>query len=125
MLCAPAQLLTACEREFGMSMPHAALNHVKSVDDVVNYWEGRMVALEEEQAAAAQHFTVAHPPNVFVGGKGRGSELREWLQEHALRPDQLAEDDEDRRIEIDDDEDDEMEADELDLEQSPERRRES
>ena len=123
MLCAPAQLLTACEREFGMSMPHAALNHVKSVDDVVNYWEARLVAVAEEQAAAAQHFTVAHPPNVLVAGKGRGAQLREWLQEHALRPDQLAEDDEDRRIEIDDDEDDEMEADEL--EQSPERRRES
>ena len=80
------QLLTACEKEFGLVMPHGALNEVKSVDDAVSYWERRLAAVEEERIAAAKHYTVQHPPNVVIGGKGRGAVIREWQQQHGVRP---------------------------------------
>ena len=74
------------EREFGVVMPHGALNEVKSVDDAVGYWERRLAAVEEERIAAAKHYTVQHPPNVVIGGKGRGGVMREWWQQHAINP---------------------------------------
>ena len=67
-------------------MPHGALNEVKSVDDAVSYWERRLAAVEEERIAAAKHYTVQHPPNVVIGGKGRGAVIREWQQQHGVRP---------------------------------------
>ena len=104
------ELLTACEREFGLVMPHNALNDVKSVDDIVDYWETRVAQVAEAEEAAAQHFTVAHPANVFIGGKGRGAEIGAWLREHAGHD--AGHDDDAGRLEVleDDDLDDEDEA---------------
>ena len=96
-----------------MVMPHAALNDVKSMDDIVRYWEARHEAAAEASAAAAQHFTVAHPSNVFIAGKGRGPELLEWLEEHGRRGDLDDDDDDDGRgwdeAEEEDDDVDELE----------------
>ena len=102
-LTAP-QLLTACEREFGLAMPHVALDEVKSIDDAVSYWEARFVSIQEAEEAAKKHYTVAAPPNVFIAGAGRGDALREWLQQHGTSPDYHghAEDLDDRLAEEDD-----------------------
>jgi len=104
------EVLTACEREFGLVMPHAALNDVRSVDDAVSYWEGRLSEIAAAEAAAAQHFTVAHPPNVVIGGKGRGEFILEWRRQYARQFDHLAADDSAREsmlAEENDDEEDE------------------
>ena len=85
-LPAKFDLLTACEREFGLVMPHAALNDVASVDDVVRYFEARLDAAADAEAAAARHFSVAHPSNVVIGGKGRKGELRRWMRKNAKTP---------------------------------------
>ena len=56
-LSAKFELLTACEKEFGVPMPHAALNDVASLDDAVRYWETRVEEIAEEEAE-----TQSEPP---------------------------------------------------------------
>ena len=108
------QLLTACELEFGIAMPHGALNDVNSVEDVVSYWEARLSQIAENEAAAARHFTVAHPSNVFVAGKGKGAELQEWLREHTAPGEET--------LEVLDDDDDDDDLDYFEEEEEPEPR---
>ena len=82
-----SQLLTACEREFGVLMPSIALNDVHTVDDAARYWEQRHRELDATRAAAERHWTRDHPSNVTVIGRpqsrsGRqqsNAALREWL----------------------------------------------
>ena len=78
-LSAKFELLTACEKEFGVPMPHAALNDVASLDDAVRYWETRVEEIAEAERAAEKHFTRAHPSNVLIAGPGRAELLQEWL----------------------------------------------
>ena len=75
-------------------MPHAALNDVKSVEDAVRYWEGRLEAAAEAEAAAARHFTVSHPPNLTIVQRGG---LGDWLDQHGHQPhlESMADDDRD------------------------------
>jgi hypothetical protein len=101
------QILTACEREFGVVMPHAALNDVSTVDDAVRYWEARLQSITEEQERAARHYTVVHPPNVVIGGKGRGAIIDEWRAKYA-RPHEI-DDSDGRALDGDDDDDDALE----------------
>lgn len=67
-------------------MPHEALNSVRSIDDVVSYWEARIQSIVEVEEAQKQHFTVAHPPNVFIADKGMGAEFFEWRKQHGGTP---------------------------------------
>lgn len=80
-------LLTACEAEFGMRMPHTALNRVSTVEDAAQWWEERLVAEEERQAAEAQHYTQASPPNVLILENGRADrdDLRDFIMRHRRR----------------------------------------
>ena len=93
-------------------MPHIALNAVQSVEDAVTYWEMRLQEEAEAEAAAANHYTVKHPPNVTIGGEGRGQVITEWRQKHATQHQPLTGDQDNRLADDDEDEDDE-DADEL------------
>ena len=48
--------------------------------------EARLDAAADAEAAAARHFSVAHPSNVVIGGKGRKGELRRWMRKNAKTP---------------------------------------
>ena len=60
----------------------------------------------EAEAATARHYSVAHPPNLTIGGSGRGDIISSWRREHGKRLD-LAPSDEDERALDDEDEEDE------------------
>lgn len=79
------QVLAACEREFGLLMPHASLDGVRTVEEAADYWVARHEAVAESARAHAEHWTRVHPSNVLVEREGeeRGPEvLAEWMREH-------------------------------------------
>ena len=84
-LAAKFDLLTKCETEFGLQMPHIALNDVHNVDDAVRYWETRLEAERDAQLAAEQHFTRNLPPNVVITGhKDDQVPLSTWMHGKSL-----------------------------------------
>ena len=78
-------LLTACEAEFGMRMPHAALNRVSTVEDAAQWWEERLAAEEARIAAEAQHYTNVSLPNLVIMGQGEKEKVRDFIERHSRR----------------------------------------
>ena len=79
------QLLTACERAFGVQIPHTALTEIRSVEDAARYWEQRSEMLAEAQQREQQHWTRAHPSNVKVLKADPTEEsLQEWLSANSI-----------------------------------------
>lgn len=73
------ELLTACEREFNMQMPHAALTELRTIDDAASWWEAHLKALE---AAAV---TELLPPNVRIFNKNQRLEAKEFMALYSRR----------------------------------------
>ena len=78
-LKAKFELLTACEEEFGMRMPHTALNEVQTIDDAARWWAAKIAMVAEAQEKDAQHFTKAQLPNLNFFGKGQQTGLKTWI----------------------------------------------
>ena len=71
-------LLTACEREFGLPMPHSALNEVGTVEHAAQWWEERIAAEEKRRAEEEQHFTNNAPPNLLLLDR-RSEDYKDFL----------------------------------------------
>lgn len=83
-LAAKLELLVACEREFGLRIPHAAMSNIQTVEDAASYWEHRLESVRLAEEAAAAHWTQTHLPNVTVirdaNRLDREVKLQEWLE---------------------------------------------
>lgn len=78
-------LLTACEVEFGIRMPHAALNQVSTVEDAAQWWEERLAAEEARLAAEAQHYTNVSLPNLLIIGQREKGKVRDFIERQSRR----------------------------------------
>ena len=82
MLCV-LQLLVACERNFSLRIPHAAMNDIQNVEDAASYWEQRLESIRLAEEAAGLHWTQTTLPNVTVirdaNRLDRQAKLQEWL----------------------------------------------
>lgn len=80
-------MLTACERHFGIAIPHAALVDLVDARTVAAYVDGALGAIEAAEAELAQHWSKTLPNNVnVVGFTGKHAPRNERLAEQLLEP---------------------------------------
>ena len=70
---AVAQVLSACELKFGVAVPHADLNRIGTLAELISYFQERARRTERELLEAEQHWTRQLPPNVKLDLEGKVS----------------------------------------------------
>ena len=58
------EVLTACEKHFGVQMLHSDLKGVSTVEALTRYWHGRHEEKVEQQRRDETHWTLMVPSNV-------------------------------------------------------------